>query len=259
MRQYLLTCELARKNYQDAVRRLKLLPQRIMLRAPIQWDSGKQEMDDPRDYVDAFRALSEVADVMIQFVDSSAMMHFSPGSLEEHVEKCLDTLGNFCRVAEAGNEVNGDWLGTDTAAKVERALKVCKRRNLMAAVTYYLSADEPQQMFKWIDDNPLASELTLISYYPNSTPGIQVDPAEVFAKFADRFPESMIGWGEYGTQNADSENKAPMRERAAFVRKFEREYWDMLAPLFSNYAGFGGYWDWQTDRKLDGVFAEVWK
>src|SRR2546423_476354 len=111
MREYLLTYEVVR-DYRDAARRLQLLPHRVMLRIPIQWNEESGKIDDPGEYVDAFKALSEVADIMIEFVDSDAMKHFTPELYGDHVGNCLRTLGAYCKVAEAGNEVNGNWLGT---------------------------------------------------------------------------------------------------------------------------------------------------
>lgn len=257
MRKYLLTCETI-GNYKAAAERLGALPKRMMLRVPIQWDDQKGQVEDPRAYADAFDALSQVADLMIEFVDSSAMKHFSARSYERHVNDCLDALGRFCKAAEAGNEVNGNWLGRNTASKVRRALAACEKRGITTAVTYYLSADDPGQMFEWIRKNPLRSDYALISYYPNTTPGSQIDPGEIYSKFAEAFHGLPVGWGEYGTQDADGKNTAPLPDRAALVRKIEKEYWELLAPAFANYAGFGGYWDWETDAGLDAVFNEVW-
>jgi len=216
-------------------------------------------MDDPGDYVEAFESLSEVADIMIEFADSQAMKHLSPKSFERHVRKCLDVLGAHCKVAEAGNEVNGDWLGDRTSDKVRRALTACGESGIPAAVTYYLSADEPQQMFDWIDDNPLSSKYALISHYPNTTPGATVDFKSIFEQFAGKFPgDTIVGWGEYGTQDADGNNTAPMSEREALIRAVEQTNWQRITPAIGNYAGLGGYWDWGTDTELDRVFLDVW-
>jgi hypothetical protein len=259
MRIYLLTYEVV-GNYQNAARRLRLLPHRIMLRVPIQWNDEKGRMDDPNDYVEAFQTLSEVSDIMIEFVDSDAMKNFTPDSYKEHVKNCVRILGSYCKVAEAGNEVNGNWLGTQTAEKIQLALEVCHGAALPTAVTYYLSADEPSQMFGWIDQYRLDSKYALISYYPNTSPGYEIEPKSIFSQFARKFSSSTIlGWGEYGTQDANGKNKAPMKDRAVLIRKVEKQWWELISPDISNYAGLGGYWDWGTDRDLDQVFKEVWK
>ena len=78
MRIYSLTLETTKK-YKKAIKRLKSLPQKVTLRIPIQWDKGK--IDDPNNYIEVFREISEVSDIMIEFVDSDAMKHFSPGFL----------------------------------------------------------------------------------------------------------------------------------------------------------------------------------
>lgn len=258
MRQYLLTYEVIADYAQDA-QRIATLPHRPRLRIPIQWNKGRGRIDDPSNYVDAFRALSAVADIMIEFVDSQSMKHFTPASFEAHVRNCLSVLGTFCKVGEAGNEVNGNWLGNHTADKVRRALDVCKEHGLTTAVTYYLSADDESQMFGWIDENRLSSAYALISHYPNTTPGVTIDPKSVFARFAEKFSEpTLIGWSEYGTEDADGKNPSTMNERAALIREVESDWWNKISPSISNYVGLGGYWDWGTDTELDEVFKEVW-
>jgi hypothetical protein len=163
MRKYLLTYEVVTDYVEDA-RRLSALPNPVTLRIPIQWNKRRRKIDDPAGYVDAFRALSEVADIMIEFVDSQSMKHFTPASFEAHVRQGLSVLGSFCKIGEGGNEVNGDWLGDNTAEKVRRGLAACNDYGLTTAVTYYLSADNEDQMFQWIDANRLRSAYALISY-----------------------------------------------------------------------------------------------
>jgi hypothetical protein len=196
---------------------------------------------------------------MIEFVDSQSMKHFTPASFESHVRNCLAILGAFCKIGEAGNEVNGDWLGDHTAEKVRRGLAACNDFGLTAAVTYYLSADDEDQMFEWVDENRLTSGYALISYYPNTTPGRTIDPRQIFTRFAQKFSnETKIGWGEYGTEDANGKNPHSTAEREALIRNVETVWWRSISPVINNYVGLGGYWDWGTDTKLDRVFKEVW-
>jgi len=258
MRLYLLTAELV-DGYGSLAKRLETLPHRTMLRIPIQWNKKKQHMEDPKTYAAAFEALSKVADLMITFADSSAMKHFdSPASFEKHVQNCLNALRAYCNAAEAGNEVNGTWLGSHTSEKIQLALAACHDAGLPAAVTYYFSADNPLQMFSWIGKHPLRSSYALISHYPNTTPGKVIDVESVFTKLASVFPGASIGWGEYGTEDSTEVNPGSMKERAQLIRRVEQDYWQMLAPAIPNYVGLGGYWDWATDSCLDDVFEEVW-
>lgn len=264
MRIYSLTCETT-ENYKEAIERLKSLPQKITLRIPIQWNGEKGKIDDPNDYLDVFRDISAVSDIMIEFVDSDAMKHFSPDSYGRHVGKCLEVLGRYCKIGEAGNEVNGSWLTkegeTDTTAeKVRRALTACNDAGLPTAVTYYLSADEPRQMFDWIDANPLTSNYALISYYKNSSPGFSIDPVAIFEEFGAKFrPPYIVGWGEYGTQKANGKNPFGKKERIKMIEFFEHECWNKISPKVDNYAGFGGYWDWAEDEFTDETFKTEWR
>jgi hypothetical protein len=256
-REYLLTYEVI-EDYAREARRIGPL-HRPTLRIPIQWNDEAGSIDDPANYVNAFRALSDVADIMIEFVDSQSMRHFTPASFESHVRNCLAVLGAFCKIGEAGNEVNGNWLGDHTAEKVQRGLAACSDYGLITAVTYYLSADDVDQMFSWIDNNRMSSAYALISYYPNTTPGGSIDPVSVFTRFAQKFSrETKIGWGEYGTENANGKNPHSMAEREVLIRNVEKDWWNLISPAINNYVGLGGYWDWGTDTALDHLFQEVW-
>src|SRR5262249_16922856 len=152
-------------------KQLSRFPRKATLRIPIQWNKKTQQMEDPASYVPALEALSRVADIMLCFADSSAMKHFGTAQdFENHVVLCLRALRRYATIAEAGNEVNGNWLGTGVEEKVRRALDACNGAKLPAAVTYYLSADAPDQMFEWIRQHPLpGTSYSLISHYPNTT------------------------------------------------------------------------------------------
>jgi hypothetical protein len=263
MRVYLLTCE-SIQNTRQIVRRLASFPKRVTVRLPIQWDDINQRIDDPADYRDDFEAISKVADIMIEFVDSDAMKNFSVDEYEVHVKKCLDELGEFCSLAEAGNEVNGNWLANSTDPpsitydKVKKALSACSG-HLPAAVTYYLSADDPRQMFEWINRYPLESSHVLISHYPNTTPDSVIDPLSVFTEVSESFPTSSIGWGEYGTEDADNNNHASTKDRKKMIRFVESDCWSTVSQQLNAYVGGGGYWDWRTDRFSDSVLKDIWK
>jgi hypothetical protein len=139
-------------------------------------------------------------------------------------------------------------------------LAACNDYGLATAVSYYLSADDQDQMFSWIDENRLKSAYALISHYPNTTPDNTIDPLSVFSRFAYEFSNDIkLGWGEYGTENANGKNPHPMREREALILKVEIDWWHSISAAIDNYVGLGGYWDWGTDTVLDDVFKEVWR
>jgi hypothetical protein len=52
----------------------------------------------------------------------------------------------------------------------------------------------------------------------------------IFTRFAQKFSDDIkVGWGEYGTQNANGKNPHSMDERAALIRKVERDWWLLRA------------------------------
>lgn len=269
MRLYLLTVEnVLNANVGDLVRRLQGLPQRVMLRIPIQNNGGK--MDDPRDYVDAFKALSAHADLMIEFVDSDAAARLTADDYRKHVNKCVDSeLRQYCKVGEAGNEINGgNWKKKgakhphkprEVVQMVQSALDACARVKLPAAVTYYLSTDEKPPMSEWIKTyaSGLKSEYAIVSYYPNSAPDA-FTPEQmpgIFSEFREAVSAPVIGWGEYGIEG---EFGNVPEDGRSLVRQVERDYWRSLSSI-RGYAGLGGYWDWGTQEYMDEILREVWR
>jgi hypothetical protein len=270
MRLYLLTVEnVLNANVGDLVRRLQGLPQRVMLRIPIQYDGGK--MDDPADYKEAFDALHTHADLMIEFVDSAAATHLTPDKYRKHVEACLRELRKYCAVGEAGNEINGNnWKDgegkhphapREVVRMVQSALKVCDeaKPKLPTAITYYLSTDEKPPMTEWIKTyaSGLMSEYALISYYPNSADDA-FTPEQmpgIFSEFRGAVSAPVIGWGEYGTEGDFSNVPKDGRN---LVRQVEQDFWRALSSI-RGYAGLGGYWDWGTQEYMDEVLQDVWR
>jgi hypothetical protein len=217
----------------------------------------------------AFEALSAHADLMIEFVDSDAATHLTPDGYRTHVDNCLTELGRFCKVGEAGNEINGNnWKEgngkhphdpSEVVQMVQDAVGACSRAGLKTAVTYYLSTDEEPPMAEWIGRyaRGLKSDYALVSYYPNSAKvAFSADQMPgLFREFADAVSAGEIGWGEYGTEG---KYQNVLQDGRDLIRHVEGDYWLVLSTI-NRYAGFGGYWDWGTKEYTDEILQEVWR
>jgi hypothetical protein len=269
MRQYLLTLEnVLSADLTKIAERLAAIGQRVLLRIPIQENHG--EMDKPSAYEDSFIELKKHADLMIEFVDSDAAAYLSATEYASHVRKCLEILGPHCKVAEAGNEINGEnWRKTDDGrthphapeeivSMVSDAVTASKHYGLKTAITYYLSTDETPPMLAWMRQygNTLSSDYGLISYYPNSAE-IALTPDEIFEAFSEfsrTVQAAQIGWGEYGL-TGDYRN---VRHAQDIVRQVEKEFWPRFSGI-PNYQGFGGFWEWEEHAEVDSVLSDAWR
>jgi hypothetical protein len=269
MRQYLLTCESIddERDVRQITERVQRLPHRVILRIPIQWNGHK--MDDPQAYEKTFQMLSEHADLMIEFVDSDAARHLTETQYEAHVQACLEVLGQYCKIGEAGNEINGgNWNDEEgehphppeeVVQMVRGAVVACGNAGLTAAITYYLSTDEQPPMLEWMDRyaTDLRADYALISHYPNSARvAFTTDQMfEIFRKFSGIAHATIIGWGEYGTEG---KFKNIPKDGKDIVRTVEQEYWQRFAQI-PKYAGLGGYWDWKTETYIDEILQQAWQ
>ncbi len=183
---------------------LASLPRRPALRVVL--DQGTA----PADYVDSVRKLAAVADVMALPLDSSDMKKLDAGQAGERARRYLEALQDAAPIWEVGNEVNGNWVGTDPVAKIEAMYDAAKAYGKQTAVTFYYEnpATPGHDMLPWIDANIPAGhrlrsglDYVLVSYYEDQNGGHQLTQAEIdqiFSGLAQRFPNARVGFGEFG-------------------------------------------------------------
>lgn len=194
------------KNLTDAVAALKALPHKPTAR--IVYDESGMSVQD---FCSAAKAVHVVAYVMAEILDSQFMKQQTAAQLSARTTALLNACSSEIDIVEAGNEINGNWLGSDVAAKLSAMYDAAKAVGKKTAVTFYLDCpgctDAPHEMFTWIDANVPArirtgSEYILVSYYKDDQQGYQPNWQQVFDKLSSRFPSSYLGLGEYGTENA---------------------------------------------------------
>jgi len=227
------------------VNALKDLPSRTMLRTVFDLPSDGVSAAD---YVPCIKALSAVVDIMGQPLDSSYMKGTSLAATKSRMDEYLNTLGAYVNIWEVGNEVNGNWLGSDVMLKIEAMYDKAREKSKRTAITFYYEptpSASGTDMIPWIDKyipagHRIRSGLNyaLVSYYEDQNNGYVLTEAEIdeiFAALAARFPNAQVGFGEFGWGNRVPDDPA---KRAAMLNRF----YSYRVPSVPAFVGGGFYW-----------------
>ena len=186
------------------VEALAALPRRAALRVVL--DQGTA----PADYVASVRRLAAVADVMALPLDSSDMKKVDAAQAGDRARRYMAALQDAASIWEVGNEVNGNWVGSDPVGKIEAMFDAAKAYGKRTAVTFYYEnpATPGHDMLPWIDANIPAGhrlrtglDYVFVSYYEDQNGGHKLTQAEIdtmFSGLARRFPNARVGFGEFG-------------------------------------------------------------
>jgi Abnormal spindle-like microcephaly-assoc'd, ASPM-SPD-2-Hydin/Protein of unknown function (DUF1573)/Immunoglobulin domain len=235
-------------NTAQQVDALKSLPRRVMIRTV--FDPPQNGSPVAADYLSSVTAISAVADVMGQPIDSSEMSSMSLSTVQARITEYLNTLSNVVSVWEIGNEVNGNWLGTNVMAKVETMYDAVKAVGKPTALTlYYENPPTPGfDMIPWVDANiPVGHRMrpgldyVLVSYYEDQNGGHQLTQTEIdgiFSALASRFPGAKLGFGEFGWGGTIPPSPGGDATRAALIQRF----FNYRVPSVPSYIGGGFYW-----------------
>ncbi len=201
----------------------------------------------PTEYTDVINQLAPHCFIMGEILDSYYVSNYSVSNYLDRTTMYLNEFEDSVDIWEVGNEVNGDWLGTDVVQKIQGAFNQVKYRQKKAALTLYYNRDcyydHPEnEMFTWVNDNLPESmksglDYVLVSYYEDDCEGVQLSEAEwqdVFDSLHVIFPNSKLGIGECGTTNAA--NKAEYIQR----------YYNMNITT-PNYIGGYFWWYYKDD------------
>lgn len=180
--------------------------------ARIVFDEGQP----PSYYDQAVRQIQPVSYILGMLADSTAIKSYSPQQYTQHTTDYLNAFGNLVDIWEIGNEINGEWLGTDVPAKMITGYNTVKAAGKRTALTlYYNGMDDTNNcyenqenlMFRWAEKNVPAEmkqglDYVFVSFYEDDCPGVSKDWNAVFTKLHQMFPNSRIGFGENGTATA---------------------------------------------------------
>lgn len=238
------------ENVPQLIYIVKSLPVRVTLR--IVCDPGIPA----NFYEDACADLFQLCDLMLSPVDSSAMTKYNGHGYRKRFDSYLKILGAYCKYVEAGNEVNGDWLGSDVGEMVKAANEMIKAKELLSVITYFYSGDEPEQMAQWYSRNPLDPDIALVSIYPHSS---SVSPCvdACFRYLQAMYPDKPKGIGEYGDQDGDGNRPETRDDELLLIKEFETY---QPPPEVKQYIAGGFNWnaigEW---AEVKGCYEGVWK
>lgn len=201
-------------------------------------------------YQPSVQAIAAVADIMGQPVDSSEMASLTVSDVQARIADYLATMGSNVKIWEVGNEVNGNWLGSNVLPQITAMYTAAKAAGKATAMTfYYENPPTPGfDMLPWIDVNipngngmRTGLDYVLVSYYEDENNGHQLTQAEldaVFSGLASRFPNSLVGFGEFGWGKSPPASDAI---RADLLKRF----WGYRVPTVPSYVGGGFYWQFR--------------
>lgn len=205
-------------------------------------------------YKNAATQIHAVSDVMGQILDSYYVKSVTVSAYSARASEYLNTLGDNVDIWEIGNEINGEWLGdTPTVvAKMNSAYSLVKAKGYKTALTLYYNekcwTKSSNEVFTWAQMNISDSmkkglDYVFVSYYEDDCNGLQPDWPQVFKKLAVMFPNSKIGFGEIGTNNADKKT----------------EYINRYYNMQINHPNFiGGYFWWYFIQDMVPMTKPLW-
>lgn len=227
-------------------------------------------------YADATRQIKSAGYVFGQPVDSFYMRCFTPAEYLDRFKDYVSTLGEFVDIWEVGNEINGEWLfgstkgcspkapvkstsQADVVTKMVETYDSLKSQGKVTALTLYYNTPcrrpAGNEMFTWADANVPARMKTgldylLVSYYEVDCGGNKPDWQRVFSQLATMFPNSKLGFSEFGWSDTRKSN-------AVIEDLVERYY--AIHPDVQNWAGGGFYWEFAIDMvPYDPASGSLW-
>lgn len=181
--------------------------------------------------------------LMLRVIDSEDMKDYSVKSYAKRYQETLNVLGPFADYVECANEVSGSrgdrsWPGPDAGEKMQSALKVCLNSNKRRVVTLYWNNDDPGYVWEWVKNNQFKSEVVLMSNYQRSSTVIPQGLMGIANQMSNKFPGSLVGFGEYGCENSAGVDDATIVERVNMITEFETRIIATAEDIKGNF-----YWD----------------
>ena len=205
-------------------------------------------------YRKATVAINKVSYVMGEILDSQYLTTVNVQGYLDRTNEYLSTLGDVVDIWEIGNEINGEWLGTnsDVVAKMTGAYDIVKGQGRTTALTLYYNQDcwskKSNEMFTWAAANipqrmKQGLDYVLVSYYEEDCNNLKPDWNAVFTQLSAMFPNSRLGFGEVGTSSAS--------QKAAYLQRYYA-----LKPPVTNYVG--GYFWWYFREDMVPYTKALW-
>lgn len=224
----------------------------------------------PLDYSTAINAMKKSAYIMAGLQDSADMKSQTIDSFKSRAQTFFKGLKDSVDIWEVGNEINGDWLGTNVKNKLRAGFKVLDDAGATTAITFFYFGEPGQknncipaaqyEMFTWIKslqqlDLPVAQrdpqnekmrlnvDYIFVSWYPQQCNNIKPDWATVFAKLAKIYPKAKIGFGEIGT--------ADPQYGSSYELNLIQEFYPLASRVQMHNRYIGGYFWWYFAQEMN--------
>jgi hypothetical protein len=206
-------------------------------------------------YSSAIAQFNKVGYTMGEILDSSDMSSVSVSTLQARTSSYLSKLGSAIDIWEIGNEVNGEWLGSDVATKIQNTFNAVHAGGYRSEMTLYYepskTVTQGYDMIPWEENlsNVTASmhaglDYVLVSYYETDNNNIRQTQAQwdvIFKKLAIDFPNAKVGFGEIGIDNpATSRTLAKAENIMAY-------YYGLKFPDVPRFIGGDFWWYFAED------------
>lgn len=202
--------------------------------------------------------------VVGQILDSSVMGRYSRAQWQSRVQEYLGRFPSL-EAWEVGNEVNGEWLGTQVQEKIEDAAAQVKAIAPAATtmLTFYwqmgTAGSGAATLFQWIHDHVTPAlvanvDVIALSTWIGDAPlGIAHD--EVFERLHALFPTQQIAIGELGYWSPRTTQawwwRSPSNPTTTVRQALARHMY--LANLAFPYALGGNFWWFYYEEMFGGT------
>lgn len=206
-------------------------------------------------YTRAISKFDAVGYTMGELLDSSDMSSVSASGILKRTNQYLSTLGSSVDIWEIGNEVNGEWLGSNVPSKIHEMFSAVKAAGGQTAMTLYY--EPPQTVTPGYDmigwerktanvpaDMHSGLDYVLVSYYETDNNGIRPTQAQwnvIFAQLAADFPNAKIGFGEIGID--DPATSSTLR-KASDIMQY---YYGLKFPAIPRFVAGDFWWYFAED------------
>lgn len=226
---------------------------------------------NPSYYTGPVQKLRAVSYIMGQILDSTEMGKQTVAQYQQRTQSYVDAMNGQVDIWEIGNEVNGGWLSKNTQAQIRAAYNVVTAAKGATAVTFFYEgeptdakncidkANGGNDMFTWIRDNfqlnlppeqrdpenekvRLGLTYALISWYPQQCNDIQPNWSQIYAKLAEIFPNSKVGFGEIGTESPQN--------GSAYEVNLIKQFYPMAKTTQMPASYIGGYFWWYYAEEM---------
>lgn len=193
-------------NLSDTVESLRRFSRKATTR--IVFDEGIPASN----YTKAAAQIHKVSYVMGELLDSFFVKQYSVAQYRARAIEYVNALGNDVDIWEIGNEINGEWVGTEVPAKMRAGFEELDSRGKTTALTLYYNPDcwekKENEMFTWAETHVTSAmkeglDYIFVSYYEDDCNGYQPNWQDVFARLSKMFPKAKLGMGEAGTTKSN--------------------------------------------------------